>query len=178
VQQASNTPPTAPPHIVWSSTASVLQQLRRKAEERNPDEFYFGMEKARTADGVHVQRSTEANKYSQDELRLMKTQDVNYLTLKAQAESKVCRPSKNAAHAALHSCPCFGRTFSTGTHPVFCRKWSACSNRCTSLVHQHLINTLFLWMTRRRRNDLIPRATLTLPLSFSTARTTGLGWRS
>lgn len=91
VQQASNTPQTAPPHIVWSSAASDLQQLRRKAEERNPDEFYFGMEKARTADGVHVQRSTEANKYSQDELRLMKTQDVNYLTLKAQAESKVCR---------------------------------------------------------------------------------------
>ena len=44
---------------------AFLQQLRRKAEERNPDEFYFAMEKARTADGVHVARSTEANKYSQ-----------------------------------------------------------------------------------------------------------------
>ena len=43
----------------------MLQSLRRKAEERNPDEFYFGMEKAQTRDGVHVQRSTEANKYTQ-----------------------------------------------------------------------------------------------------------------
>lgn len=73
--------PTAP--------CPFLQHLRRKAEERNPDEFYFGMEKARTKDGVHVQPSAEANKYSQDELRLMKTQDIGYLTLKAQAEAKV-----------------------------------------------------------------------------------------
>jgi hypothetical protein len=47
------------------------------------------MENARTADGVHIARGTEANKYSQEELRLMKTQDVGYLSLKAQAEAKV-----------------------------------------------------------------------------------------
>ena len=29
------------------------QNLKRKAEERNPDEFYFAMEKARTKGGVH-----------------------------------------------------------------------------------------------------------------------------
>jgi len=28
------------------------QHLKRKAEERNPDEFYFAMEKARTKNGV------------------------------------------------------------------------------------------------------------------------------
>lgn len=77
---------------------ATIKQLRRKAEERNPDEFYFGMEKAQTADGVHVQRSTEANKYSQDELRLMKTQDVNYLTLKAQAESKKVERMQQSLH--------------------------------------------------------------------------------
>lgn len=65
------------------------QALRRKAEERNPDEFYFAMERSETRDGVHVARSTEANKYTQEELRLMKTQDQGYLALKAQAEAKV-----------------------------------------------------------------------------------------
>jgi len=30
--------------------------LRNKAALRNPDEFYFAMEKARTKDGVHVAR--------------------------------------------------------------------------------------------------------------------------
>jgi len=34
-------------------------------------------------------RSAEANKYSQVELRLMKTQDIKYIALKAQTEAKV-----------------------------------------------------------------------------------------
>ena len=34
----------------------ALQSLQRKATERNPDEFYFAMEKARTQSGVHVRR--------------------------------------------------------------------------------------------------------------------------
>ncbi len=34
----------------------ALRRLRRKAEERNPDEFYFAMEKARTRGGVHTKR--------------------------------------------------------------------------------------------------------------------------
>lgn len=34
----------------------LLQHLQSKAEQRNPDEFYFAMEKAQTKDGVHIQR--------------------------------------------------------------------------------------------------------------------------
>lgn len=34
----------------------MLQHLESKAEQRNPDEFYFAMEKAKTKDGVHIQR--------------------------------------------------------------------------------------------------------------------------
>ncbi|PRW61182.1 U3 small nucleolar RNA-associated 11 [Chlorella sorokiniana] len=77
---------------------ATLKQLRRKAEERNPDEFYFAMENARTEGGVHVARSTEANKYSQEELRLMKTQDVGYLTLKSQAEAKKVERLQQSLH--------------------------------------------------------------------------------
>lgn len=32
---------------------SCCQVLKEKAEQRNPDEFYFAMEKARTKNGVH-----------------------------------------------------------------------------------------------------------------------------
>lgn len=56
------------------SASAHLQALKRKAEERNPDEFYFGMQKKKTKDGVHDGKLTVQNKYSQDELRLMKTQ--------------------------------------------------------------------------------------------------------
>lgn len=38
---------------------------------------------------------TEANKYSQEELRFMKSQDASYLALKAQTETKVCLLSCN-----------------------------------------------------------------------------------
>ncbi len=34
----------------------ALRSLQRKAEERNPDEFYFAMQTARTRGGVHVKR--------------------------------------------------------------------------------------------------------------------------
>lgn len=37
-------------------------------------------------------RSAEVNKYTQEELRLMKTQDIKYIDLKAQAEAKVGHP--------------------------------------------------------------------------------------
>ncbi|KXZ49284.1 hypothetical protein GPECTOR_22g878 [Gonium pectorale] len=76
----------------------TLKALRRKAEERNPDEFYFAMEKAKTKDGVHDGRLTQANKYSQEELRLMKTQDVKYLTMKAAGDAKKAARLRESLH--------------------------------------------------------------------------------
>ena len=86
--------PPRPRNLCPAHPLAPLQQLRRKADERNPDEFYFAMEKARTSGGVHLAPSVEAHKYSQGELALMKSQDVGYLSLKAQAEAKVrvCAP--------------------------------------------------------------------------------------
>ncbi|EFJ49796.1 hypothetical protein VOLCADRAFT_89620 [Volvox carteri f. nagariensis] len=76
----------------------ILKTLKRKAEERNPDEFYFAMEKARTKDGVHDGRLTQANKYSQEELRLMKTQDVKYLSMKATTEANKAARLRESLH--------------------------------------------------------------------------------
>ncbi|KAI5583557.1 hypothetical protein BDE02_06G022600 [Populus trichocarpa] len=59
----------------------TLRMLKEKAASRNPDEFYFGMIKSRTVGGVH-RPQTEANKYSQEELMLMKTQDTGYVLQK------------------------------------------------------------------------------------------------
>ena len=66
-----------------------LQKLKRHADDRNPDEFYFAMQRSETKDGVHVVRTAEANKYSQSELALMRTQDIAYLRTRSQAESRV-----------------------------------------------------------------------------------------
>lgn len=56
------------------------------------------MEKARTKGGVHVAPTAQANKYSQEELRLMKTQDVKYVALKAQVDAKKAERLKDSLH--------------------------------------------------------------------------------
>ncbi|BDA41546.1 probable U3 small nucleolar RNA-associated protein 11 [Coccomyxa sp. Obi] len=76
----------------------ALQNLRRKAEERNPDEFYFAMEHARTKGGVHLKSATKPNKYSQEELRLMKGQDIGYLQVKRQSETKKAERMRESLH--------------------------------------------------------------------------------
>lgn len=65
----------------------ALQRLKEKASFRNPDEFYFQMIKTRTVNGVHKPES-QANKYTQEELMLMKTQDLGYVLQKLQSERK------------------------------------------------------------------------------------------
>ncbi|GAB2282929.1 U3 small nucleolar RNA-associated protein 11 [Dionaea muscipula] len=76
----------------------ILQKLKVKAANRNPDEFYFKMIKTRTVDGVH-KPGIEANKYSPEELMLMKTQDKGYLMQKIQSEKKKIE----RLEASLHS---------------------------------------------------------------------------
>ncbi|XP_028102792.1 probable U3 small nucleolar RNA-associated protein 11 [Camellia sinensis] len=63
----------------------ALRKLKEKAAFRNPDEFYFKMIKTKTVDGVHKSES-QANKYTQEELMLMKTQDKGYVLQKLQSE--------------------------------------------------------------------------------------------
>ena len=106
----------------------AIKTLRRKAQDRNPDEFYFAMEKARTKDGVHVAPTAEANAYSQDELRLMKTQDVGYLTMKGQTERKKAERMREGLHLLKTTAGAYGggdedglasrgaRAPATGTH--------------------------------------------------------------
>ncbi|KVI08317.1 probable U3 small nucleolar RNA-associated protein 11 [Cynara cardunculus var. scolymus] len=64
-----------------------LQKLKEKAAFRNPDEFYFKMINSKTVNGVHRQTS-EANQYTQEELMLMKSQDIGYILQKVQSEKK------------------------------------------------------------------------------------------
>ncbi|XP_057960550.1 probable U3 small nucleolar RNA-associated protein 11 isoform X2 [Malania oleifera] len=64
----------------------ALMRLKEKAAFRNPDAFYFKMIKTRTVGGVH--RPAEANKYTPEELMLMKTQDIGYVLQKVQSEKK------------------------------------------------------------------------------------------
>eukprot|EP00053_Salpingoeca_punica_P005643 m.55670 g.55670 ORF g.55670 m.55670 type:complete len:250 (+) comp13333_c0_seq1:106-855(+) len=64
-----------------------LTALTEKAKNRNPDEFYFGMIKSKTKDGVHVKERDSTKKYTADELKLIRTQDLNYITARTSHET-------------------------------------------------------------------------------------------
>eukprot|EP00250_Pteridium_aquilinum_P006145 c16119_g1_i1 orf=236-934(+) len=76
----------------------AIKKLKEKAATRNPDEFYFKMINSKTIDGVHRPQTTD-QKYTQEELLLMKTQDIGYVLCKAQSEQK----KVERLQAALHS---------------------------------------------------------------------------
>ncbi|KAL5818128.1 hypothetical protein ACOSQ3_026506 [Xanthoceras sorbifolium] len=76
----------------------ALQKLKERAAFRNPDEFYFKMIKTRTVDGLHRLESG-ANKYTQEELMLMKTQDIGYILQKLQSEKNKIEKLTTTLHS-------------------------------------------------------------------------------
>merc|ERR1712180_94367 len=67
---------------------SFIKNLRKKAVEKNPDEFYFKMISSKTKDGVHIEQRNVNTKYTKEQIDLMKTQDINYLNLQRSREFK------------------------------------------------------------------------------------------
>ncbi|XP_010512355.1 PREDICTED: probable U3 small nucleolar RNA-associated protein 11 [Camelina sativa] len=63
----------------------TLKILRQKAAFKNPDEFNFKMINSKTERGNHRPKD-EVNKYSAEELMIMKTQDIGYVFQKWQSE--------------------------------------------------------------------------------------------
>ena len=61
-----------------------IQALQEKAAFRNPDEFYMRMQNMATKRGVHTNLGEDS--IDADTLKLFKTQDLSYVTLKKQSE--------------------------------------------------------------------------------------------
>lgn len=73
-----------------------IRTLKEKASLRNPDEFYFGMNKQQTKDGVHV--GTIGKKRPFEEYKQMKDQDVNYIRSKEVHETKKIKRMQSELH--------------------------------------------------------------------------------
>ncbi|KIK94110.1 hypothetical protein PAXRUDRAFT_33705 [Paxillus rubicundulus Ve08.2h10] len=75
----------------YHSKQDRLNRLRQKAADRNKDEFYFAMNKERTAEGVHAKdRGNVA--IPMDMVKLLKTQDEGYIrTMRAVGLKKIDR---------------------------------------------------------------------------------------
>lgn len=75
----------------------AIARLRAKADGRNPDEFSFGMVKAKTAGGVPVADGATPT-FTADELALMRTQDTRYVAMVAGVEAKKLERLRSALH--------------------------------------------------------------------------------
>jgi len=65
-----------------------LKHLKRQAALRNPDEFYFKMIRATTKDGADHVSYTPPEEMTEEELQILRTQDIGYLFSALQKEKR------------------------------------------------------------------------------------------
>jgi len=93
----------------FNKKKTITKQLRTIADEKNPDEYYRAMIKSSLVDGKH--KTEKDNSMSADAMKLLKTQDANYLQVKLQAEKQKIAKLQSVLHDTRHE--------KVNTHTVF-----------------------------------------------------------
>ncbi|XP_071477207.1 probable U3 small nucleolar RNA-associated protein 11 [Diadema antillarum] len=75
----------------------ALKVLKRKALNKNPDEFYYKMISSQMVDGVHTKRR-KASAVTEEQMKMMETQDLRYVNHKLNIESKKIEKLKSGLH--------------------------------------------------------------------------------
>merc|ERR1712071_163041 len=78
---------------------NTLNAMRKRAMDKNPDEFYFKMINSQLKDGVHVDKKKEEEEEVTDEQKkVMRTQDIKYVEMKRVSEAKKIERLKSELH--------------------------------------------------------------------------------
>ncbi|XP_044142976.1 probable U3 small nucleolar RNA-associated protein 11 [Bufo gargarizans] len=81
----------------YKKKRTTLNALRKKALEKNPDEFYFKMTSTKLQDGVHVIKQ-KPEEVTDEQMKIMRTQDIKYVEMKRVAEAKKIERLKSELH--------------------------------------------------------------------------------
>jgi len=81
----------------YNEKKKTLQELRKKALDKNPDEFYFHMINSKTVDGVHRENKKEVT-LTDEQVALMQTQDIKYVINKRTEEKHKIDKLKSSLH--------------------------------------------------------------------------------
>ena len=75
-----------------------LRKLRKKAAEKNPDEFYFKMHNSELRKGKHKDLNEGGKALDVDTVKLMKTQDLNYIHHRKSEDDRKAAKLRQSLH--------------------------------------------------------------------------------